>query len=129
MSRYSGYGFDYLDNIRDPAPLAHIRGPSYGRPASRQSREVRVRDGDNDGVSVRRVRARSRSRSRVRAAERGHAAAEVRIVSGIIADHPDRPVNDLARTATNRSTITTPVRVPDPDPDPGRAPPRADDEA
>ncbi|KAL2269232.1 hypothetical protein VTJ83DRAFT_4078 [Remersonia thermophila] len=95
MSRYSGYGgygFDYLDNIRDPAPLAHIRGPSLGRPASRQSREVRVRDGDNNGV--RDVRARSRSRSRVRAAGRGGtAAAEVRIVNGIIAEHPDRPVN------------------------------------
>ena len=71
MARYAP---EWLDNIRRPRPTAHIREPHGSHRPSRH-RDSRPDDRDRD-------------RSRI-----GDGAVEVRIVNGIIEDHPDHPIN------------------------------------
>lgn len=71
MARYAP---EFMDSIRRPRPLAHIRDP-HNLHRSRQHRDSRPDD-------------RDRNLDRI-----GDGAVEVRIVNDIIDDHPDHPIN------------------------------------
>ncbi len=71
MARYAP---EWLDHIRRPRPTSHIREPQGSH---RPSPHRNSRPDDRD-----------RDRSRI-----GDGAVEVRIVNGIIEDHPDHPIN------------------------------------
>ncbi|KAK3296629.1 uncharacterized protein B0H64DRAFT_372078 [Chaetomium fimeti] len=89
MARYAP---EWMDSVRRPRPLAHIRSPeSINRSRQRRDREA-SRERDRDiSREVRRV-----DRQRDRDRDRGGglvATTDVRMVNDIIDDYPERPVH------------------------------------